>query len=86
MADCFWSGDDPPTAVYAAIGAGVVGVTGAGPAMSLGSARQRSRALHCNRGRSIPEGARIHRSVITRMEDRESSYAPRFPRNCTIVD
>ena len=30
---------------YAATGAGVVGVTGAGPETSLGSARQRSRAV-----------------------------------------
>ena len=42
--------------------------------------------LRGSRRRRIPEGARIHRSVITRMEDRESSYAPRLPRNCTIVD
>ena len=32
------------------------------------------------------EGACIHRSVIVRMEDRESSYAPRLPQSCTIVD
>ena len=39
-----------------------------------------------SRRRRIPEGARIHRSVITRMEDRESSYVPRLPRRRTIVD
>ena len=39
-----------------------------------------------SRRHRIPEGARILRSVSTRMEDRESSYVPRLPRNCTIVD
>ena len=36
--------------------------------------------------RRIPEGAHIHRSVITRMEDRGASYASRLPQSCTIVD
>ena len=39
-----------------------------------------------SRRRRTHEGARIHRSVITRMEDRGSSYAPRLPQSCTIAD
>ena len=39
-----------------------------------------------SRRREIPEGARIHRSVIARRDDEESSYAPKLPENCTIVD
>ena len=52
--------------------------------------RHRHRACECRRttiGRMTHrEGACIHRSVIMRMEDRESSYAPRLPQSCTIVD
>ena len=39
-----------------------------------------------SRRRGIPEGARIHRSVIERMSDPESRYAPKLPEDYTVVD
>ena len=39
-----------------------------------------------SRRRRIPEGACIHRSVITRMDHPPSRYVPNLPEVCTIVD
>ena len=39
-----------------------------------------------SRRRRIPEGARIHRSVIERRDDPASRYAPRLPERYTVVD
>ena len=39
-----------------------------------------------SRRRTIPEGAHVHRSVITRASDPGSSYAPRLPQSYTVVD
>ena len=39
-----------------------------------------------SRRRKIPEGAAIHRSVVTRMSDRASGYAPKLPQSYVVVD
>ena len=38
------------------------------------------------RRRTVPEGARIHRSVIERMSDPASRYRPKLPERYEIVD
>ena len=38
-----------------------------------------------SRRRVIPQGARIHRSVLTRMSDPGSGYAPKLPDNHAVV-
>ena len=42
--------------------------------------------LRGSRQRRIPEGARIHRSVIDRRSHPGSSYRPRLPGNMVVVD
>ncbi len=39
-----------------------------------------------SRRRVIPEGARVHRSVIVRMSDPGARYAPKLPERHTVVD
>ena len=39
-----------------------------------------------SRRRGIPEGAHIHRSVATRMQDQALRYVPKLPEDYTIVD
>ena len=39
-----------------------------------------------SRRRTIPNGARIHRSVVDRMSDPGSRYAPKLPKDYTVVD
>ncbi len=39
-----------------------------------------------SRRRVLPRGARIHRSVVARMRDEASRYAPRLPKDCVVVD
>jgi len=38
------------------------------------------------RRRVIPEGARVHRSVIERMSDPDARYAPKLPERYVIAD
>ena len=39
-----------------------------------------------SRPRAIPQGAHIHRSVMVRMNDEESDYAPELPTSYEVVD